>query len=232
VLTDGENYVSMLPAQDHKRLSDGDVGPNTGGMGAYAPVGIATPDVMDSVRSRIIEPTLQVMREHGNPFRGLLYCGLMLTSDGPKVVEFNCRFGDPETQVVLPLMESGLIHFMLRTSEAGGMAGAPAMTFRAGAAVTVVVAAPGYPDAPVTGTELQLPADTHDTFVFHAGTRRAPDGRLLTAGGRVVAVTAVADSLAEARDAAVSTAEHVRFPGRQFRRDIGRRELIRRAGVA
>lgn len=232
VLTDGENYVSMLPAQDHKRLSEGDVGPNTGGMGAYAPVGAATAEVMDTIHSRIIGPTLGALREHGSPFRGLLYCGLMLTAVGPRVVEFNCRFGDPETQAVLPLMESGLLDLMLRTTEPGGLAGTPDMRFRDGAAVTVVVAAPGYPDAPVTGAELQLPPDSDSTVVFHAGTRRAPDGRLMTAGGRVVSVTSVANSIAEARHAAVNAAEHVRFPGRQFRRDIGWRELIRRAGVA
>lgn len=231
VLTDGVHFVSMLPSQDHKRLLDGDAGPNTGGMGAYAPVSIASPSLVTDAERRIIRPTLDALREHGAPFRGLLYCGLMLTSAGPKVVEFNCRFGDPETEAVLPLMRSNLLESMLRTTEEGGLLGAAPIAFDARAAVTTVVAAPGYPESPVTGTPLRLPDSEGDVLVFHAGTRRAPDGTLQSAGGRVAAVTGCGDTLVEARELSVMVAEQVEFPGRHFRRDIGWRELERRAGV-
>jgi phosphoribosylamine--glycine ligase len=232
VITDGENCVSMLPSQDHKRLQEGDAGPNTGGMGAYAPVSIASPPLLADVEDRVIRPTLRAMREHGTTFRGLLYCGLMLTTEGPKVVEFNCRFGDPETEAVLPLMRSDLLQLMLRTTEDGGLSGAPAIEFAPLAAVTTVVAAPGYPESPITGSPIRLPAPEQDTLVFHAGTKRAPDGTLVTAGGRVVAVTGLGNTLSRARELSRAGAEQVEFPGRHFRRDIAWRELDRRAGVA
>jgi phosphoribosylamine--glycine ligase len=230
-ITDGENFVSMLPSQDHKRLNDGDSGPNTGGMGAYAPVSIATRELVSDAERRIIGPTLEALAEHGSPFRGLLYCGLMLTAGGPMVVEFNCRFGDPETEAVLPLMKSNLLELMLRTTQQGGLAHAPEVEFDGRAAVTTVVAAPGYPEAPETGAVITLPDEQPEVMVFHAGTRRAPDGTLRTAGGRVLAVAAVGDTIADARERSISVAEQVEFPGRHFRRDIGWRELGRRAGV-
>jgi phosphoribosylamine--glycine ligase len=231
-ITDGESFMTMLPAQDHKRLLAGDDGPNTGGMGAYAPVSIATSEIMLAVSGGIISKTLLALKEHGCPFRGLLYCGLMLTGAGPKVVEFNCRFGDPETQVVVPLLRSSLLDLMLRAGVTGGLGSAPPIEHYESSAVTTVVAAPGYPESPKTGARVELPPSEPDVLVFHAGTRRAPDGTLLTAGGRVVAVTATADSIEEAQRKSLRTAELVHFPGRYFRTDIGWRELRRRAGAA
>jgi phosphoribosylamine--glycine ligase len=155
----------------------------------------------------------------------------MVTSEGPKVVEFNCRFGDPETEAVLPLMESSLLDLMLHSTEFGALAGATSPSVAAGFSVTTVVAAPGYPESPTIGARIELPPPEGDVFVFHAGTRRAPDGTIITAGGRVVAVTAVASSMERAQEKSRSAAEHVSFPGRHFRPDIGWRELKRRAGV-
>jgi len=230
-LTDGE-YFHMLPvAQDHKRLGEGDTGPNTGGMGAYSPVALATDDVKQRVASSIIAPTLAEMRRRAIPFRGLLYVGVMLTTDGPRVVEFNCRFGDPETQVVLPLLESRLVDLLVGASEEGGMARVASPRTRAGAAVTTVVASPGYPDTPFTGGSIRLPAETDGVVIFHAGTACRDDGTLVTSGGRVFAVTAVAGTFEAAQRASVSTAERIDFPDKVLRRDIGWRELARRAGT-
>ena len=231
-VTDGTVALPLLAAQDHKRLLDGDAGPNTGGMGAYAPVSLGAPELVADVRARILEPTLAAMRAAGRPFRGLLYAGLMLTEDGPQVVEFNCRFGDPETQAVLPLMESSLLDLVRTVATGGSLAGAAEPRWRDAAAVTTVVAAAGYPDAPRTGDPLELPADGAELVVFHAGTRRAPDGGLASAGGRVVAVTAVAPTLAEAAERSRDGAARTRLAGAQFRRDIGWRELARTPGAA
>ena len=167
------------------------------------------------------------MREQGREFRGLLYAGLMLTPDGTRVVEFNCRFGDPETQAVLPLMESSLLELMRVVAEGGSLAGAPAPRWRAASAVTTVVAAPGYPDAPRTGEPLVLPPVPHDVLVFHAGTRRDADGTLRSAGGRVLAVTAVAGSLEDARDRSAAYAAAVGLADKQLRHDLAWRELRR-----
>jgi phosphoribosylamine---glycine ligase len=231
-VSDGESFVTMLPAQDHKRLLANDRGPNTGGMGAYAPVSIASQRLMDRIRHGIIGPTIAALREHGSEFRGLLYCGLMLTSDGPKVVEFNCRFGDPETEAILPLMQTDLLGLLLLSTQPRGLKNAPRPTFLDLASVTTVIAAPGYPDAPETGAQILIPEVEPGVHVFHAGTKRAPDGALLTAGGRVLAVTAVAPTIEEAQQRSATAAEQVRFPGRQFRPDIGWREIRRHAGVA
>ena len=228
-ITDGTRFLTMLPAQDHKRLGDGDRGPNTGGMGAYAPVSIGTPELIDAACSRIIEPTLLAMREHGRPFTGLLYAGLMLTNEGPKVVEFNCRFGDPETEAILPLMRSTLLQPMLAVARGESLAGAPEISWEHGSSVTTVVAAPGYPDHPATGATLSIPAVGSNVHVFHAGTRRETDGRLISAGGRVLAVTAVAGTLDEARERSAAAAAAVLLEGKQLRRDIGWRELARGA---
>lgn len=230
-LTDGRNIRTMLPAQDHKRLLDGDQGPNTGGMGAYAPVGLASHELVLQICSTILDPTLAALREHGATFTGLLYCGLMLTASGPRVVEFNCRFGDPETQAVLPLLHSPLLGYLQRCASREALAGTPELAFDAGAAVTTVVAAPGYPETPRIGAELELPPDEGGLVVFHAGTGRTPEGALVTAGGRVVAVTAVAPTFDEAQRRSREGAEAVRFPDRHFRTDIGWRERARRAGV-
>ena len=228
-MTDGERFLTMLPAQDHKRLFAGDVGPNTGGMGAYAPVAIGTDEVVSTAASRVIEPTLAALRERGARFSGLLYVGLMLTADGPRVVEFNCRFGDPETQAILPLLESSLLDAMVAISSGDGLRGAPPFAWSHSFAVTTVVAAAGYPESPRTGDVISFPRPRDGVMVFHAGTARNAAGELLTAGGRVLAATAVADSFDEAQRASAEYAAGVEFSGKQYRGDIGWRESARRA---
>ena len=230
-LTDGERVQTLLPAQDHKRLLEGDRGPNTGGMGAYAPVSLVTPQLLRDAKRRIITPTLQSLQSRGSPFTGLLYAGLMLTSDGPKVVEFNCRFGDPETQAILPISDlTPPLHELV-----GQIARGEGLPTRSGwqsqsAAITTVVAAPGYPDAPETGHVVRLPrVEDVGVLVFHAGTRRNESGELVTAGGRVLAITAVASSHAEAQRLSRDYAARVDLPGKQYRGDIGSRELSRGA---
>jgi phosphoribosylamine--glycine ligase len=228
-LTDGTHVLPMLAAQDHKRIGDGDTGPNTGGMGAYAPVSIAPPALMDETVSRVFTPTLRAMREAGCPFTGLLYAGLMLTAGGIKVVEFNCRFGDPETQAILPLLESSLLAPMLAIARGASLAGAAPLHWKPRAAITTVLAAAGYPGTVRGGDAISVPPPPRDVLVFHAGTKRDADGTLRTAGGRVLAVTALGATLAAAREASASFAAQVQFDGKQFRRDIGWRELARRA---
>ena len=230
-LTDGTAAIPMLPAQDHKRLGEGDAGPNTGGMGACAPVSPGTPALVAECVERIIVPTLRALRERGAPFRGLLYAGLMLGDAGPRVVEFNCRFGDPETQALLPLLDDSLLDPMLAIARGEAVAGG-SLRWSGRHAVATVVAAAGYPDRPVAGTRITLPAPEPDVHVFHAGTARAADGTLVSAGGRVLAVTAVADTLAGAQRASARVAGAVGLAGAQFRRDIGWRELARHAGAA
>ena len=231
-ITDGVSVLPMLPAQDHKRLLDGDQGPNTGGMGAYAPVSLATRAVLDGVTTDILIPTLDALREHGARFSGLLYAGLMLSADGPKVVEFNCRFGDPETQAILPLLESALLEPLAAVATRSGLAGASPLEWAPAAAVTTVVAAEGYPGTPRSGDPITLPTPGAGVTIFHAGTKAGAGGSLLTAGGRVLAITAVADSIQSAREASVATAGAVEFAGRQYRRDIGWRETERHAGAS
>jgi phosphoribosylamine--glycine ligase len=232
-ITDGTNFLTMLPAQDHKRLLDGDVGPNTGGMGAYAPVSIATPELVGRISDTVFEPTLAAMRKAGRPFAGLLYAGLMLTDEGPKVIEFNCRFGDPETEAILPLMKSSLLDLMLTVANGGSLAGAPAIEWEDKSALTTVLAAHGYPDAPRKGDQIHMPAPPHGVFVFHGSTARDKGtDQLITSGGRVLAVTGTGNTIEEAAKASRDFAEKIAFDGRQFRRDIGRRELERHAGAA
>jgi phosphoribosylamine--glycine ligase len=226
-LTDGEHVLPMLAAQDHKRLGEGDAGPNTGGMGAYAPVSVATPVVIDAVIERVFHPTLRALLHERSRFTGLLYAGLMLTSDGPKVVEFNCRFGDPETEAILPLMESEFLETARAIAVGDSIAGAAPFAWRAGASVATVVAAEGYPGSVRSGDAIALPAEDRDVMVFHAGTRRDASGTLVSSGGRVLVVTALGATLAEAQRRSVAYAERVAFAGRQFRRDIGWRELAR-----
>jgi phosphoribosylamine--glycine ligase len=228
-LTDGTHVLPMIAAQDHKRIGEGDTGPNTGGMGAYAPVSIAPPALIDDTVERVFAPTLRALREAGRPFTGLLYAGLMLTPQGPKVVEFNCRFGDPETEAILPLLESSLLEPMLVIARGESLSGAAPLRWKALAAVTTVVAAAGYPGNVKSGDAIELPAEQLNVTVFHAGTKRDADGTLRTAGGRVLAVTALAPTLAQAQLDSAHCASRVRFEGRQFRRDIGWRELARSA---
>ena len=233
VLTDGERMVPLPAAQDHKRLLDGDQGPNTGGMGAYCPVSIVerTPTLIDEVLDRVAGPTLQAMRDRGTPFTGLLYVGLMLTQDGPKVVEFNCRFGDPETQAVLPALADDSISELMHTIARGDRLPDRMRLDTKCAAVTTVLAAANYPDRPRSGDVIEIPSIANDTLVFHAGTKRASDGSLVTAGGRVLAVTGLADSFDEAQARSQELASEIQFAGKQFRTDIGWRELARRAGT-
>jgi phosphoribosylamine--glycine ligase len=228
-LTDGTDVLTMLPAQDHKRLLDGDDGPNTGGMGAYTPVALGTPALLDDVTERILLPTLHALRKRGAPFTGLLYAGLMLTEEGPQVVEFNCRFGDPETQAILPMLESSLLDPMLAIARGARIGNMSPLTWRSGASVTTVVAAANYPDTPRTGDELTLPDDDDTRRVYHAGTARDTGGRLITNGGRVVAVTGLGTTFEEARRISREGAEAVGFEGAQRRRDIGWREAARGA---
>jgi phosphoribosylamine--glycine ligase len=216
VVTDGTAAVPLVPAQDFKRVGDGDTGPNTGGMGAYAPLPWAPPGLVTDVLATVVRPTLAELRRLGTPFAGLLYVGLVLTADGPKVIEFNCRFGDPETQVVLALLDTPLAGLLYAAAD-GQLAAHPPLTWRPGSAVTVVIASAGYPGRPRTGDPIvggDLPG------VLHAGTRLAPDGALVSAGGRVLCCTATGPTLGDARSAAYVLVSGVRLAGSQHRRDI------------
>lgn len=233
VLTDGERMVVLPPAQDHKRLLDGDRGPNTGGMGAYCPVSIAerNPRLIDDVLATVVSPTLAAMRARGTPFTGLLYAGLMLTADGPKVVEFNCRFGDPETQAILPAISSDVsLATLMRAIAIGGTLPDVRVT-TSRAAVTTVLAAAGYPEKPRAGDPISIPEFGGDVLVFHAGTRRSDDS-LVTAGGRVLAVTGLGLTPDEAQRVSQQAAASITFPDKQYRTDIGWRELARNAGAS
>jgi phosphoribosylamine--glycine ligase len=227
-VTDGTNALPMIAAQDHKRVGEGDTGPNTGGMGAYAPVTIETEAIADAALDRVILPTLAAMRSEGAPFTGLLYAGLMLTRDGPRVVEFNCRFGDPETEAILPLMDSSLLDVVKAVAAGDSLAKASEFVWKNDAAVTTVVAAHGYPGTVRGDDAITLPPPRAGVHVFHAGTKRDADGRLVSSGGRVLAITAVAPTLAEAQRASADAASSVVLDGSHFRRDIGWRELNRR----
>jgi phosphoribosylamine--glycine ligase len=230
-VTDGERCVILVPAQDHKRVGDGDTGPNTGGMGAYAPVSIATTELIERARTTVFEPTLAALAATGAPFTGLLYAGLMLTRDGIRVVEFNCRFGDPETQVVLPLLDASLLELLATVAEGGSLAGKRARQ-RPGAAVTTVVAAGGYPGSYEKGKSIRIPErmESDRLMIFHAGTERRGQ-ELITSGGRVLAVTALAASLPEAADESRRAAARIAFDGAFHRSDIGWRERARLQGA-
>lgn len=229
VLTDGERVVALPAAQDHKRLLEGDCGPNTGGMGAYSPVSVVerTPGLIDDVLERVARPTLAAMRSRGMPFTGVLYVGLMLTRDGPKVVEYNCRFGDPETQAVLPVLGDGSVTEAMEVIARGGRLSEALRFETSRAAVTTVLAASGYPDKPRSGDAITIPSVPSDVIVFHAGTKGDANGTLVTAGGRVLAVTGLAGSIDDAQAASQSFAAEITFAGKQFRSDIGWRELTR-----
>jgi len=213
---DGTIAVPLLPAQDFKRVGDGDSGPNTGGMGAYAPLPWAPAGLVDLVQRLVLDPVLAEMARRGTPFSGLLYAGLVLTSAGPKVIEFNCRFGDPETQVVLELLDTPL-GALLAAAAAGELAGFGALTWRGAAAVTVVIAAENYPGTPVTG-DVITGADREG--ILHAGTKIAADGSVVSAGGRVLSAVATGGDLATARENAYSLVRQVRLRGSHYRTDI------------
>ncbi len=232
-ITDGTDFLTMLPAQDHKRLLDGDLGPNTGGMGAYAPVSVATPSIIDTISDTVLEPVLAAMRNQGRPFTGLLYAGLMLTDDGPKVVEFNCRFGDPETEAILPLMDSSLLDLLTSVALGESLSGSPPIVWKNQFAMTTVLAAHGYPDAVRQGDAVRIPPAPRCVHVFHGSTSRNGDtDQIMTSGGRVLAVTGIGNTLSEAAECSRGYAEKTGFEGKQFRRDIGWRELERNAGAA
>jgi phosphoribosylamine--glycine ligase len=224
-VTDGVTVLPLLPAQDYKRIGDGDTGPNTGGMGAYAPLDWLPAETVEQVVREVAQPTVDELRRRGTPFTGLLYVGLAMTAAGPRVIEFNARFGDPETQVVLALLESPLAG-LLHAAATGNLAGCPPPRWRSGAAVTVVVAAANYPgrprlDDPITGGD--------QPGVIHAGTRRDGDGVLRSAGGRVLSATAVGPTLAEARDAAYRLVAGIELAGSQHRTDIAAAAVTQQA---
>jgi len=221
--TDGVTLKPMPPAQDHKRVFDGDQGPNTGGMGAYAPAPICPPHLVEEFTRTILQPTVDGLREEGRSFVGVLYAGLMLTADGPRVLEYNCRFGDPETQAILPLLETDLID--IAAACALGKLNAIEVRWRSGAAACVVIASEGYPGQYPIGREIRgLDAPFENAVVFHAGTKLIED-TVVTAGGRVLGVTGWGDDLRAALDAAYIAAHRISFEGMHYRHDIGWRAL-------
>jgi phosphoribosylamine--glycine ligase len=216
-IVDGDVVVPLLPAQDFKRVGDGDTGPNTGGMGAYAPLPWLPEDVATSIVDDIVKPVAAEMVKRGCPFSGLLYAGLAITSDGPAVVEFNCRFGDPETQSVLALLETPLGQ-LLKAAATGELADQPTLSWRDGAAVTVVLAAENYPGRPRVGDVI---TGSEADGVLHAGTTRRADGAVVSSGGRVLSAVGTGADLSAARDAAYTVMRSIRLPGSHFRTDIG-----------
>lgn len=222
ILTDGETVRVLPSAQDHKRLRDGDEGPNTGGMGAISPSPRLTAALQQQALDTIVHPTLAAMRARGTPFQGFLYAGLMLTPDGPMLIEYNVRLGDPEAQVLMLLMDGDLVE-LLWAAATGTLADVPLHT-STDAAVTVVMAAKGYPWKPVVGTVIEGldAAEALGVKIFHAGTRLTDDGRLVAAGGRVLNVTATGHDISEARALAYAAIRKIRWHGGQFRRDIGK----------
>ncbi|MEA2292180.1 MAG: phosphoribosylamine---glycine ligase [Solirubrobacteraceae bacterium] len=221
-LCDGETALPLAPARDFKRIGDGDSGPNTGGMGAFSPVPEIPEELMDRIRAEVHQPVVEELARRGTPFHGVLYAGIMLTGDGPKVLEFNVRFGDPETQAVLPRLRSDLLELLERTTRLGGLEGAT-MEWDARAAVTVVLASGGYPERSSSGDVIEgLDRVPEEVEVTHAGTA-SRDGAIVTAGGRVLNVTALGDGTAAARAAAYAAADVIDFEGKQMRRDIALR---------
>ena len=220
--TDGETLVPMVSSMDHKRALDGDRGLNTGGMGAIAPNPFYTPAIAAECMEKIFLPTIRAMKAEGRPFQGCLYFGLMLTTDGPKVIEYNCRFGDPETQVVLPLLEGSLLEIMLAVAE--GRLGSAEVTFSKKSACCVILASKGYPQKYDKGLPITLPETAADEHIYIAGAVEK-DGRLLTSGGRVLGAAAVAENLPAAINRAYDLADRVRFDNAFCRRDIGQRAL-------
>ncbi len=233
VVTDGEQVIPLVAAQDHKRLLAGDLGPNTGGMGAYAPVSLAggdaaTSPLIDDILDRIVAPTLSAMRAQGRPFAGLLYAGVMLTEDGPRVVEFNCRFGDPETQAILPILDASPSLFdLIETVARGGHLPHSAKATASAYAVTTVLATAGYPDRPRIGDRVVLPAARDNVVVFHAGTKRDGEGHLVTSGGRALAITGIGATIGDAGRSSRDYAAAVDVEGKPFRSDNGWRGMDR-----
>ncbi|MCD9119969.1 phosphoribosylamine--glycine ligase [Cupriavidus sp. UGS-1] len=226
VMVDGANVLALATSQDHKRLLDGDAGPNTGGMGAYSPAPVVTPALHARVLREIIMPTVRGMEKDGIPYTGFLYAGLMIDSEGnPKTLEFNCRMGDPETQPIMARLKTDLFDVMEHA--VNGRLDAVELDWDRRTALGVVMAAHGYPDAPRKGDLITgIPAETDDSVTFHAGTTLA-DGKLLTAGGRVLCVVGLADTVKAAQRAAYAAAQQIHFDGMQYRSDIGYRAIKR-----
>jgi phosphoribosylamine--glycine ligase len=228
-LCDGTTALALATAQDHKRVGDNDTGPNTGGMGAYSPAPVMTPDLVQRTMDEIIRPTVAAMAARGTPFKGVLFAGLMITAEGPKLIEYNVRFGDPETQVLMMRLTSDLLAAMLATAD--GVLDHFDVRWRSDAALTVVMAANGYPGTPEKGTEIRG-LDAARTLpgvqIFHAGTRREGE-RLLADGGRVLNVTALGATVAEAQERAYAAIAKIDWPGGFYRRDIGWRAVLREA---
>ena len=227
VMVDGRNVLPLASSQDHKRIFDGDRGPNTGGMGAYSPAPVVTPEVHHRVMREIINPVVKAMAAEGMPYTGFLYAGLMIDAEGaPRVVEFNCRLGDPETQPIVMRLKSDLLALVDHGID--GTLDTAIAEWDRRAALGVVMAAAGYPEAPRRGDEIaELPRDSDDVHIFHAGTS-LQDGKVVTSGGRVLCVTALGENVKIAAERAYEVAEAIRFNGVQFRRDIGHRAFGRR----
>jgi len=226
-LCDGRHVLALATAQDHKRVGDGDTGPNTGGMGAYSPAPVMTPELNQRVMDEIIRPTVTGMMKRGCPFKGVLYAGLMVTATGPKLIEYNARFGDPETQVLMPRLKSDLLPVLLATAD--GTLSTAELQWRNEVALTVVMAAKGYPDKPKKGSVikgLEAAAKCEGVTIFHAGTVEY-DGQLQANGGRVLNVTAIGRTVAEAQGRAYVAIDNIDWPGGFCRRDIGWRAIAR-----
>jgi phosphoribosylamine--glycine ligase len=227
VVVSGRDYVILPTSQDHKRVGDGDTGPNTGGMGTYSPAEVVTPALLERIEREIVRPSVEAIAAEGIDYRGTLFIGIMLTPDGPSVIEYNARFGDPETQVVLPRVGNDVLA-LLWAATRGELAGVRLVT-KPSHAICVVIAAKGYPDAFPKGDPIGLPAVLPDgVAILHAGTARKPGGELVMNGGRVLGVTAVAGNLREAADRAYAVCEQIECRSKYFRRDIGARQLNRR----
>jgi len=227
VVTDGKDCVPLVSAQDHKRIFDGDNGPNTGGMGAYSPAPVVTGPMMDAVMERIIRPAVSAMDSEGSRYKGVLYAGIMVTAEGPKVLEFNCRFGDPETQAILPRLKSDIVELMEASID--DEIDMTTLDWDERPCVSVVISSGGYPGEYETGYEvdgLDALEKAKDVFVFHAGTK-SEDGRIVTSGGRVLNVTALGFDIKDAIDRCYNAVNLIEFEGMHFRRDIGHRALNR-----
>jgi len=218
--TDGATVVPMPPAQDHKRLLDGDDGPNTGGMGAYAPAPIFTAEMLKEAMELVLKPAVDGLKSEGNPFAGVLYAGLMLTANGIRVLEFNCRFGDPETQAVLPLLQTDLLEIV--EACANGTLANVKVQWKSGSAVCLVLASKGYPEKVESGKLVRLESLPDDMICFHAGTK-TQNGNIVTSGGRVFGLTAWADRLDGAMKNVYANIGKIKFDGMQYRRDIAQR---------
>ncbi len=229
VLCDGTNILPLATAQDHKRVGDGDTGPNTGGMGAYSPAPVMTDEMIAKTLEEIIRPTVDELRKRGMPYQGVLYAGLMITQDGPKLIEYNVRFGDPEAQVLIMRADRSQMLDVLDAAASGALDDV-SLDWDDGVALTVVMAAEGYPGTPTKGTEiksLDLASEDPDVMIFHAGTKRDPEGRLVANGGRVLNVTARGASVAEARSRVYAAIDKVDWAGGFCRSDIGWRAIAR-----